>query len=60
MTNKCGQTRQRTNNLRDELILGDELRRRSIRGSSQSTPPGDKAWCTIVPIERYGGYRHFQ
>ena len=63
-------TRQRTNNLRDDLIWGmnstSELAtvyyytRRSIRGGSQSTPPGDKAWCTIVPIERYSGYRHFQ
>ena len=33
---------------------------RSIRGGSQSTPPGDKAWCIIAPIERYSGYRHFQ
>ena len=62
MTNKCGRTRQRTNNLRDELIWGmksaSELAtvyyytRRSIRGSSQSTPPGDKGWCIIAPIER--------
>ena len=45
--------------------LGDELAselatvyyytRRSIRGGSQSTPPGDKAWCIIAPIERYSG-----
>ena len=27
MTNKCGRTRQRTNNLRDELIWGDDLRK---------------------------------
>ena len=57
MTNKCGQTRQRTSNLRDELILGmnsgSELAtvyyytRRSIGGGSQSTPPGDKAWCIM-------------
>ena len=33
---------------------------RSIRGGSQSTPPGDKAWCIIAPVERYGGYRLFQ
>ena len=26
MTNKCGRTKQRTNNLRDELSWGDELR----------------------------------
>ena len=52
MTNKCWQARQRTNNLRNELIWGinsaSELAilyyytRRSIRGGSQSTPPGDK------------------
>ena len=63
MTNKCGLTRQRTNNLRDELIWGmnsaSELAtvyyytRRSIRGGSQSTPPGDKAWCIIAPIKRF-------
>ena len=51
------QTRQRTNNLRDELIWGmsstSELATmyyytpRSIRGSSQSTPPGDKAWLSL-------------
>ena len=70
MTNKCGRTRQRTNNPRDELIWGmnsaSELvtmyyyTRRSIRGGSQSTLPGDKAWCIIAPTERYSGYRHFQ
>ena len=70
MTNKSGQTRQRTNNLRDELIWvinsASELAtvyyytRRSIRGGSQSTLPGDKIWCIIAPIERYSGYRHFQ
>ena len=70
MTNKCRQTRQRTNKFRDELIWGmnsaSELATvyyytcRSISSSSQSTPPGDKAWCTIAPIERYSGYRHFQ
>ena len=59
------------NNLRDKLIWGinsaSELAtvyyftRRSIRsGYSQSTPLGDKAWCIIVPIERYSGYRHFR
>ena len=67
MTNKCGRTRQRTNNLRDELIWGmksaSELAtdtRRSISGGSQSTPPGDKAWCIIASIQRYSGHRHFQ
>ena len=76
MTNKCGRTRQMTNNLRDELIWGggggggmnsaSELAtvynytRRSIRGGSQSSPPGDKDWCIIAPIERYSGYRYFQ
>ena len=70
MMNKRGRTRQRTNNLRDKLIWGmnsaSELAVvhyytcRSIRGGSQSTPPGNKAWCIIVPIERYSGYRHFQ
>ena len=67
MPNKFGRTRQRTNNLRDELIWGmnsaSELAtayyytRKSIRGGSQSTLPGDKALCNI---ERYGGYRQFQ
>ena len=61
MTNKCGRTRQMTNNLRDELIWrmnsASELATvsyntcRSISGGSQSTPPGDKAWCIIAPIE---------
>ena len=70
MTNKRGRTRQRTNNLRDELTSrmnsASELAtvyyytRRSIKGGSQSTPTGDKAWCIIAQIERYGGYRHFQ
>ena len=70
MTNKRGLTRQRTYDISDELIWGmnsaSELAtvyyctRRSIRGGSQSIPPGDKAWCIIVPIERYSGYRHFQ
>ena len=60
----------RANKVRDELNWGmnsaSELAtvcyntRRSIRGGSQSTPPGDKAWCIIAPIERYSGYRHFQ
>ena len=69
MTDNCGRTRQRTNNLRDELIRGmnsaSELAtvyyytRRNIRGGSQSTPPGDKTCCIIAPIERYRGYRHF-
>ena len=66
MTHKCKRTRQRTNNLRDELICemnsASELAtvyystRRSIRGGSQSTPPGDKTWCIIAPIEQYSGY----
>ena len=70
MTNKSGQTRQRTNNLRDELIWvinsASELAtlyyytRRSIRGGSQSTLPGDKIWCIIAPIERHSSYTHFQ
>ena len=72
MTSKYGRTRQKTNNLMDELIGGmnsaSELAtvynywptRRSIGGGSQSTPPGDKAWCIIAPIEPYSGYRHFQ
>ena len=70
MTNKCGRTRQRTNNLRDELIWGMNsasevatvyyYTRRSIRGGSYSTPPIDKAWCIIAPIERLSGYGHFQ
>ena len=70
MTNKCGRTRQRTNNLSGKLIWwmnsASELATvyyytcRSIRGGSQSTLPGDKAWCIITPIERYSGYRHFQ
>ena len=70
MTNKCGRTRQMTNNVRDELIWGMNsasqlateyyYTRRSIRGGSQSTPLGDKAWCIIAPIERHSGYRRFQ
>ena len=58
------------NSIRHELIWGmdsaTELATvyyytcRCIRGGSQSTPPGDKAWCIIAPIERYNGYRHFQ
>ena len=61
MTNKCRRTRQRSNNLRDELIWGmnstSELAtvyyyiHRSIRGGSQSTPPGDIAWCINVVID---------
>ena len=60
MTNKCGRTRQRTNNLRDkliwEMISASELATlyyytgRSIKGGSQSILPGAKAWCIIVPI----------
>ena len=67
MTNKYGRTRQRNNNLMDELISGtnsaSELAtvyyytRRSIRGGSQSTPPGDKAWCIIAPIDIFNGKR---
>ena len=63
MTNKCRRTRQTTNNLRDELIWGmnsaSELAavyyytRGSIRSGSQCTPPCDKAWCIIAPVERY-------
>ena len=70
MTNKCGRTRQRTKNHRDELIQGmnsaSEMATvyyytsRSIRGISQSTLPGDKAWCIVETIERYSGYRHLQ
>ena len=66
MTNKSGRTRQRTNKLRDDLSWGDELAtvyyytHGSIRDGSQSTPPSDKAWCIIAPIERYSRYRHFQ
>ena len=69
MTNMCGRTRQRTNNLKDEQIWGmntaSELATvyyytcRSIRGGSQSIPPGHKAWCIIAPTEQYNGYRHF-
>ena len=65
-----GNKANRTNNLRDELIWemnsASELAtvyyytRRSIRSGSQSTPPGDRAWCINAPIERYSGYRHFQ
>ena len=65
MTYKSRQTRQRTNNLRDELIWGmnsaSELATvyydtcRSISGGSQSTLPGDKAWCIIALIKRYSG-----
>ena len=61
MTNKGRQTRQRTSNLRDEPFVGmnsaSELTtaynymHRSIRGSSQSNLPGDKAWGIIAPIE---------
>ena len=60
----------KANSLRDELIWGmnsaSELAtvyyytRRSIKGGSQSTPSGDKAWCNIAPGERYSDYRHFQ
>ena len=46
MTNKSGRTRQRTNNLRNELIW-------------RLIPLGDKGWCIIAPIERYRGYRFF-
>ena len=43
-----------------ELAIVYYYTRRSIRGGSQSTPPGDRAWCIIAPIERFNGYRHFQ
>ena len=47
MMNKCTQTRQRTNNLRDELSWGmnstSELATMYYYTcGSQSTPPGDK------------------
>ena len=66
MTNKCGQTRQRINKLiwgmnsASELAIVYYYTRRSIRGGSQSTLPGDKAWCIVAPLERYSGYRHYQ
>ena len=47
MTNNSGRTRQRTNNLRDELFW-DEL--------GQVT----NVWCIIAPIERYSSHRDFQ
>ena len=47
MTNKSRRTRQRTNNLRNKLILG-------------CTPSGDKGWCTNAQLERYSSYGHFQ
>ena len=50
-----GRTKQMTNNL--NLYYNTH---RSIRGGSQSTPPSDKAWCIIAPIEHYSGYRHFK
>ena len=70
MMNKSVRARQRTNSLRDKLIWGMNsasewptvysYTRRGIRGGGQSTPPGDKAWCIIAPIERFNGYRYFQ
>ena len=47
-------------NSASELATVYYYTRRSIRGGSQSTPPGDKAWCIIAPIERYSDYKHFQ
>ena len=47
-------------NSASELATVYYYTRRSIRGGSQSTPPDDKAWCIIAPIERYSGNRHFQ
>ena len=47
MTNEFGRTRQRTNNLRDELIW-DEVH--------QVT----KGWYIIAPIEQYSDYVYFQ
>ena len=44
MKKKFRRTRQRTNNLRDELIL------RYVT----------KGWCIIAPIERYSDYVYFQ
>ena len=46
-------------NSASELATVYYYTRKSIRGDSQSTPPGDKAWCIIAPIERYSGYRYF-
>ena len=66
MTNKCGRTKQRTNNLRGELLLGmnsaSELATvyYYTRNGSQSIPPGYKDWCFIAPIEQYSGYRHIK
>ena len=45
MTNKSRQTKQRTNNPRDELIGGQTL-------------SGNKRWCIIAPTERYSSYRY--
>ena len=45
MMNTSGRTRQRTNNLRNEVI-GDELRQVA------------KGWCIIAPVERYSGHRY--
>ena len=45
--NKFRRTRQRSNNLRDELIWG-------------WTPSGGKGWCFIAPKERYNAYVFFQ
>ena len=46
MTNKFERTRQRTNNLSDELIWGRTL-------------SGYKRCCIIAAIDRYSGYRYF-
>ena len=47
-------------NSASELATVYYYTRRSIGGGSQPTPPDDKAWCIIAPIERCSGYRHFQ
>ena len=46
-------------NSASELATVNYYTRRTIKGGSQSTPPGDKAWCIIAPVERYSAYRHF-
>ena len=60
---KNKQSQERTDlgmNSASELATVYYYTRRSIRGGSQPTPPGNKAWCIIAQIERYSGYRHFQ
>ena len=62
MMNMCWRTRQKTTNLRDELIWGmnsaSELatmyyytHRSRGGGESQSTPPDDQAWCINAVID---------